>query len=323
MVQTNSFPTSCKHFALVLASCVALAGQVRDASADDSVQSVGTAASSIATLHSDFKFSLVVAARISGAASAGAFEEQVRRVSEGLAAACAGLYPEAVSRVGAFDVFIADSSEASARSSASGRIALNAGLAALDPTDDWLALVVAREMAHVVAGHHDNNSTASLITSVLMNLVLPGSGLIKSALSFAGSQVAALAGRERQLGEADEIAIKLLEGAGYTRKALALNLALGPRAAQLGQSAWAEAFNDSSKALLTRLRGGAAVTTAGDAGNQAAPVLASTAAHMHASGPSAAAPQGAPADTVLRTRPSGLSGPLMLDGRLLPFRRVE
>lgn len=322
MVQANHFRTFRRLVFLVLASAVSLAMQARTALADEPVQSVSLAAPTIATLHSDIQFNLTVATRKTGVAAGGAFEEQVRRISEGLTAACAAMYPDALSRVGAFDVFIADSSEASARSSASGRIALNAGLAALNPTDDWLALVVAREMGHVVAGHHDNNSTASLITSVLMNLVLPGSGLIKTALSFAGSQVAALSGRDRQLDEADEIAIKLLEGAGYTRKALALNLAVGPHAEQLGQSAWAQAFNASSKALLTRLRGGTAIATAGDANIQALPVVASTAAHMHASSPPPA-PKSAPADYVVRTRPSGLSGPLMLDGRALPFRRVE
>ncbi len=316
------FRTSRRLVALVFASAATLSVQVPTASADDAVQGGGLAAPTLAALHSDIQFNLTVAARKAAVASSGAFEEQVRRVSGGLAAACAGMYPDAVARVGAFDVFIADSGEASARSSASGRIALNAGLAALNPTDDWLALVVAREMGHVVAGHHDNNSTASLITSVVMNLVLPGSGLIKSALSFAGSQVAALSGRDRQLDEADEIAVKLLEGAGYTRKALALNLAVGPHAAQLGQSAWALAFNASSKALLTRLRGGTAIAAAGDARIEVQPVVASTAAHMQAGAPPSA-PQSVPADTVVRTRPSGLAGPMMLDGRVLPFRRIE
>jgi hypothetical protein len=271
---------------------------------------------SLAAVHSDIKFQVFAPARAVDRAQDG-FALQVKRVARGLETAALRLFPDAMSRIGAFDVYVADASEIAAQSSAVGRIALNAGFASLNPTDDWIALVVAREMAHVVAGHHDNNSTASIITSVVMNLVLPGSGLVKSALSFAGSQVASNSGRERQLGEADAMALRLLEGAGYSMRAVALNITLGPKAAQLGDGAWARAFLASGEALVVATRGPQGTPESPSAVVEvAAPVpVASTAGHL--------ATRPAPEDIVVRTRPSGMPGPLLLGGHWVPARRVE
>lgn len=281
---------------------------------------------SLAAVHSDLKFSVTAPAR-STSVDTGAFGEQVRRIARGLSEASAALYPEAVVRLGAFDAYVADSREIAAQSSATGRIAVNAGFAALKPTDDWLALVLAREMSHVLAGHHDNNSTASLVTSVLMNIILPGSGLVKSALSFAGSQVAAGSGRDRQIGEADAIALRLLEKAGYSAQAVALNVTLGPRETQLGDSAWARDFAASGRALVAATRGSPAAPPAADAaapvmvaGSDAerkpAPVVASTVGHLGVL-------RLYPEDVALRARPSGMPGPLLLGGHAVPPRRLE
>lgn len=308
-----------------LACLVAMLAITRTVAAEEVALPGAPATVSLVAWHSDLKFSLATSALKAHDAATAAFDEQVRRVAEGLYAASAALYRDATARIGRFDVFIADSAQASALSSATGRIAVSSGMADLKPTDDWLALVLAREMGHVLAGHHDNNSTASLVTSVLMNLVLPGSGLIKSAISFAGSQVAAVAGRERQIGEADEIAFKLLEATGYTPKSLALNLALGPSDAQLGKSAWAEAFSTSSKALVARVRGvppATPVVAVHDGGVAAPALVASTEAHLRAA-PIQPVSRIAPEAIVVRGRPSGMPGPLMLGGQPMPFRRIE
>ncbi|MBL8383142.1 MAG: M48 family metalloprotease [Burkholderiales bacterium] len=284
----------------------------------------GAAGLSVAALHSDLKFSLLTPAPARGEAAADALHRQARRLLGALASSATRLYPDALGRIGGFDVFVADSPDVGAASSASGRIALNAGFAALAPTDDWLAFVIAREMGHVIAGHHDSNSTASIITSVVMNLVLPGSQLVKSALSFAGSQAAAVGSRDRQRGEADQVAIRLLEGAGFTAKTLALNLAVGPGASSLGDSSWAQAFATTSQALLARFRpapdarGGPVAVAAVAAGAAAAP--APGARHLGNPG----SPSGlAPEDIVVTRRPSGMPGPLMLGGHLVPVRRIE
>jgi hypothetical protein len=165
-----------------------------------------------------------------------------------------------------------------------------------------------------------------------MNLVVPGSGLIKSAISFAGSQIASASGREKQVKEADEIGIKLLEGAGYTSRSVALNLRLNPLSEQASTTSWANAFRGSSERLTATLPGVApasAVVQAAEAagGPQAVPLMQTA----------AASPQSAPLPPVVpvagrtrwqpeelvRTRPSGLPGPLLLGGNEVPLRRME
>lgn len=301
----------------IVAVCLAGAGVARAEDADRPASPL-----SLAAMHSDIKFQVFAPARVVDHAHAG-FALQVRRVARGLETAALRLFPDAMGRIGAFDVYVANANEIAAQSSAVGRIAVNAGFAALNPTDDWIALVLAREMAHVVAGHHDNNSTASIVTSVLMNLVLPGSGLVKSALSFAGSQVASNSGRERQIGEADALALRLLEGAGYSMRAVALNVTLGPKSAQLGDGAWARAFIASGDALVAATRGlsGTPESAPAVADVATAPApnplpVASTAGHLGSG-------RNAPEDIVMRARPSGMPGPLLLGGHWVPARRVE
>ncbi len=271
---------------------------------------------SISALHSDIKFNLTAPARKVANPAFQSLHEQSRRVLGGLQASAYNLFPKEVARIGTFEVFVADSMEISVMSSATGRIALNAGFADLAPTDDWLALVLAREMGHVISGHHDNNSTASILTSVLMNILLPGSSIIKSAASFAGSQLASASGHERQLGEADTVALKLLEGAGYTVRSLALNLALGPGESRLGSSKWAQGFVTSSRAFAVR---GRPQPAPDDKRDVPIPMVASSQGHLS----SPAATPSAPEEVVVRRRPSGMPGPLILGGHIVAPRLLQ
>ena len=317
----------CKWIAGVVASAAMLnlAYAIEDAPPPPVAPGPEQRSTSIAALHSDFKFAWFSAPRVEGGSIAEALHAQARRIVGDLAAAGASLYPDAIGRVGRFDVYVADSKEVSAMSSATGRIALNAGFAELRPTDDWLALVIAREMGHVIAGHHSDNSMASIVTSVLMNLLVPGSGLIKSALSLAGSQLAAESGRVKQAAEADDIAMKLLEAAGYTPGVLALNLAVGPSESQLGKSSWAQAFGVSATNLVARFRSGRAAPSLAHAKpavteDKSAPAVPTDDAYARSP---AVLLSPAEETIVVRTRPSGLPGPLILSGHLVPARRIE
>ena len=78
-------------------------------------------------LHSDITFSVLSAPRHQGADALAAYQTQVKRIAAGLEGAARGLYPDAVKRIGAFDVYVADSSDLSAMSSGTGKIAVNAG----------------------------------------------------------------------------------------------------------------------------------------------------------------------------------------------------
>ncbi len=325
--------------------------------------------SSLPSLHSDIKFSVFAPARLEGASAAAPnaaldLTRQINRVSTGLQQAAHGLYGSKMKTLGAFDVYVADSAEAETLSSATGKIALYAGIAQLAPSDEWLAFVIAREMGHVLAGHHDDNSAASIITSVIMNLIIPGSSLLKSAVSLVSSQTAAAAGGERQVHEADEIGLRLLEAAGYRLGGLAQALTAGPSAERLGAGSWARTFQQSASNIQARAAETApalahtgvqqtaqllpqvdaartviAQVPASAAGLAPVPVPVQVPVQMavqiavqmavQLAGQVPAQVAAAPVPVflhdlpIIRARPSGVAGPLMLGGYTVPARRFE
>lgn len=276
----------------------------------------------IAAMHADLKFSMLSAPRAStgeGNDKLLMLERQIRRVAAPLETAARGLFPVMMRRINAFEPYVAQAEHIETRSSAAGKIAINHGVGRLAPTDDWIAFVLAREMGHVLAGHHESNSTASIVTSVIMNLLLPGSSLIKSAISAAGSEVAAASNAPQQVREADEIAVRLLEAAGYDLRAVALSLATGPSAADLGEGAWSEKLAQSSAQFIAKARPAAPPVAA--ASGPIPAVLPVTAVASVASAPVARLP--VVDEPLIRQRPSGVAGPLMLGGYLVPPRRME
>ncbi len=274
---------------------------------------------SLTALHSDLKFSVATGARAGasdGDTETSALLRQTERLVPALEAAARGLYPEMMMRIARFDVYLAISTEIETRSSPTGKIAINSALGKLQLTDDSLAFVIAREMGHVLGGHHEDNSAASIVTSILMNLLLPGSSLIKSAVSMASSEIAASSGSARQIQEADEIAIRLLETAGYRMHNVALSLATEPSQDRIGSGSWARAFRQSSAAILATAR----------------PLPASLPAPLEVAVADAAPPMSAAStpeplrlseEPLMRTRPSGIAGPLLLGGYAVPSRRTD
>ncbi len=168
------------------------------ADGDIMVDAPRAVATSLTALHSDLKFSVVTGARADLAndegSAAATLSRQTKRLVPALESAARGLYPEMMARIARFDVYVAQAAEVETRSSPTGKIAVNSALGELRLTDDALAFVIAREMGHVLGGHHENNSAASILTSVIMNLLIPGSSLIKSAVSMASSEIAASSG---------------------------------------------------------------------------------------------------------------------------------
>jgi hypothetical protein len=274
-------------------------------------------------LRSAIEFGVLAAGRTPAEEAGAPFQQQVTRIALGLQNAARNLYPDQMKHVGAFDVYVGNSQDFSTMSSGTGKIAVNAGFAKLNPTDDWLAFVIAREMGHVVAGHHDSNAGASIVVSVLMNFIVPGSGLIRSAISFAGSQLAAESGRDKQAKEADEVALKLLEAAGYTKQSVTLNLRLNPLGEEVAKNSWSATFRTSA----ARLTGIPAVAPAAPAATAVAELVPALPPQTAAALPvalsvSAPAARWQPEELV-RTRPSGLPGPLLLGGYEVPVRRVD
>lgn len=224
----------------------------------------------LASAHADIGFTLTTAQRrgmacaetsiCPNAAESEAalrFARQVHRVAEVLQAGARQLYPDLAQRVprmvaGQFDVYVVDGDDAGSASSANGRIAVNAGLGARLPYDDWMAFVIAREMGHVIARHHEENSSAGMVTSVIMNILIPGSGLMKGLVSAGGSKIASGSQRDVQTLEADAIALELLKAAGFRLRDIYLTLLIEPLA--LDDGAWSKSFKDSSDHLLAKFR---------------------------------------------------------------------
>lgn len=224
----------------------------------------------LASTHADISFSITTGSRqrplCGGAAGCPAragsdaamrFVLQVERVADALQEGAQSLYPDLVQRVpglaeGRFDIYVAEDAEPGSASSANGRIAINSALGVWQPYDDWLAFVIAREMGHVIARHHEENSAAGLATSVIMNILIPGSGLLKSVVSAGGSRIASVSKRGVQTLEADAIALKLLEASGFRLRDVSLSLRTAM--ALPDDSAWSNSFRKSSENFLDEVR---------------------------------------------------------------------
>jgi Zn-dependent protease with chaperone function len=226
----------------------------------------------LAATHSDISFMLTTGARQRSACNSPVrcerrdngpasmptpFDAQVQRVAGVLQQAARRLYPDLERRIprfasDGFDVYVATGEEPMSGSSASGRIALNSALGAWRPYDDWLAFVIAREMGHVIALHHEENSSVSLVISAAMSVLLPGSGFLKTAASTFGSRFAIGSARDKQALEADEIAIQLLREGGYRLNDVVLSLAIAP--AMLDDGTWARSFKRSADSMIAQVR---------------------------------------------------------------------
>ena len=177
-----------------------------------------------------------------GAADMARFLQQVQRTGAGLSTEAQSLAPEVFARIGAFDIAVQAGVGEGTSSSAGGRIVLASGLAALHPTDDVVAFLIAREMGHVIARHGEENSGARLAFSALTAVVPIGGLMVKFAASLLGSQALQSSWAERQRLDADEIALVLLERSGRTPDVIAFNLRVGLKRERLPQGEWGSQF---------------------------------------------------------------------------------
>jgi hypothetical protein len=183
-----------------------------------------TATPSIAALHSDFKLSVVSGATLATSAQAQALAERAQRVATRLTTSSPLVHQDALQRLvaaspEAFKPIVVTGMSAGTASSGTGRLLLSEELATAD--DAMLAYVIAREMGHVLLGHQEGNSSLSIITSVALNVLLPGAGLVKSALVFGASQIAGAGDAQNEQRAADAVALVLFDAAGFSRRTLA------------------------------------------------------------------------------------------------------
>lgn len=173
------------------------------------------------------------------------FAHQVKRLGEGLARDAREFAPDLFTRISMLDIAVETGMGAGTASSAGGRIVLGADLAALDPTDDVVAFLIAREIGHVIARHGEEDSGARMTFSAITALVPIGGLIVKLATSYLASQALMASWADGQRREADELALALLERGGRSPAMLALNLQVGFRRELLQQSQWSTHIGES------------------------------------------------------------------------------
>lgn len=185
-----------------------------------------------------------------------AFDQQVLVLGTRLSDAAYRLYPDLISRFPRFEFIVADKAEAGSASSAGGMVVVFRGIRHLKPDDATLAFVLAREMSHVIAGHHDENVTTSVLVAIATQLLFPALNLVRggaaavsssaattvasstltttavtSVASFAGARVLRASDRPQQVQEAKVMAKSLLAAAGWNGRELTDPLETLPPAA--------------------------------------------------------------------------------------------
>lgn len=164
-----------------------------------------------------------------------AFDLRVARIGERLSVAAYELYPALRERIPKFDFVIADKVDCHSGSTAGGTIVLLRGLTQMEWDDHALAFVMGREMAHVIAGHHEDNTATSIVISLVAQLFLPvlnvfsagssvSAAVMASAASMAGARAMQASYRPAQLEEAEEVGLGLLTRAGFHSRHVADSL---------------------------------------------------------------------------------------------------
>ena len=178
--------------------------------------------------------------KTSECAPAGTLERRIAAIGPRLSGAAFQQYPDLEERVRKFEFVVVDKAEPGTVSTSLGRIIVLRPVETLAPDDPSLAFVLAREIGHVTARHHEDNAFTTLIISGIAQILLPIASITRlfaanlgtqtaatsayasgaatasvSTASFAGSQILLQSYKPRQIAKADEIALKLLTQIGY------------------------------------------------------------------------------------------------------------
>lgn len=176
-----------------------------------------------------------------------AYARKVAEISARLEVAARDIDPELFARIGKFQVETSHALGTGTGSSAGGRIVIGNGIIALEPTDAVIGFLLAREMAHVIARHAEENSGAAILFSAL-GMLFPGFHIVaRLAATRIGADALASSWAAQQQREADEIAVALLEFTGLTARAIALELEIGIRGERLPDGEWGRRYLESAR----------------------------------------------------------------------------
>jgi hypothetical protein len=248
-----------------------LIGQV-PSSANSSTNS----GASISDVYSDIDMRLRLASKSSASACVEAqcdenfaFDARVIVIGRNLREAALQLYPDKEKLIQRMQFAVADKQEAGSASNNKGQIVVLRGVQDLQLSDDALGFVIAREMAHVMAGHHATNTSTKLIISALVSVLFPAVAIIgassaaaqastattlltsaaSTATSMVGSEVAMAKMKPTQLNQADEIAHTIMEKAGWDMRSVESVLTQG----EPPESAWMSDLQASQYTLQTMI----------------------------------------------------------------------
>lgn len=178
------------------------------------------------------------------------FDAQVKRLAMQLEAAARAMSPDLFERIGSFQVGVDPELGTSTASSAKGRIALGGGIARLEPSDDVTAFLIAREMAHVIARHDEEDSGARIVFSALTAL-LPYTLIARFIASTVGAGALTGSWAEQQRREADDIEVALLVRTGRSVAGVAKSLAGGLKRDRLPEGDWTIRYNESAERVAS------------------------------------------------------------------------
>jgi hypothetical protein len=212
-----------------------------------------------------------------------AFDQRILALGRRLSWAAFRQHADLQLRFQRFDFLIADKADPGAASSAAGTVVIFRGVRQLNLDDAALAFILAREMSHIIAGHHDENVTTSVLIAVAAQILFPilnigtlfsGSAAttaaattattaastavtttaVTSVASFAGSRALRASERPLQVREAESIAMKLLAAAGWDGREVSDQLeALRP--ALLDEPDWTAELRESTRHIARRMQG--------------------------------------------------------------------
>lgn len=160
------------------------------------------------------------------------YQRQIRKLMERVVVTAKRLYPDLEERGVKFRFEVAPSAQAGVLSNAGGAIIILQGTHEMQLPDSVLAYIVAREMGHVIGRHHDENSAATVMFSVLTQVLFPAAALVKglsailpttaigsavtaSAVSYLGATALRTNYRADHLRESEQIAFTLLAESGW------------------------------------------------------------------------------------------------------------
>ncbi len=202
---------------------------------------------SISDVYSDIDMRLRLASKASASACSAAqcdenlaFDARVVLIGRDLSKAALKLYPEQEKVIRRMQFSVAEKQEAGTASNNKGQIVVLRGVQDLQLSDDALGFVIAREMAHVMAGHHATNTSTKLIISALVSVLFPAAAIIgassaaaqastattlitsaaSTATSMVGSEVVMAKMKPTQLSQADEVARTIMEKAEWDMRSV-------------------------------------------------------------------------------------------------------